>query len=315
METTDLVEAIHSVRNTSAPSRIILPESKRDDTCEPVGVLLLKPSSGHFPPNTIQEILDRLVLRHAYLIRSVVWWNGADIRAHRLMSLHYPGFHRIAHGGWAALSETAKSRLDACYNSPTEQGAFEQVYGVPFRLGLVCTPYELTTKGISPQRLNQLWELDRSEEPAAIKKVQRLDDEALSLALELAGEVNVPAFRGRKPVVLLNGFYTKLEEDFEARGCVALWIQKDAASATSWDALRTEFAGKTNPFQAPPHTVREDAARGVLKVETVSILANVVHLSATEIEGRREVEQVWWEPGRFARVFGTDRISAGMGLS
>jgi len=90
--------------------------------------------------------------------------------------------------------------------------------------------------------------------------------------------------------------FAKLEKDFEASGCVAILIQRESTSATSWDDLRNNYAGKTNPFQAPAGTIRGDAASGALKVETMSILANVIHLSATEAEGQREAENLWWNP-------------------
>jgi hypothetical protein len=300
-----LATAIHGLRNTTAPSQVILPtDSPRKEPHQPSGVLLLKPSSGYFPPKTIEQILERLVVRHGYRICSVAWWQGQDLRANDMMSLHYPGFHRVAHGGWAALSPEARAQLQACYHPGTVSGPFEAAFGKPFDLGLLRTPYELDQDGFSPERLNELWELDRQNEPLAIRRIQRLDEDTFALALELPHEFGGPAAGRGRTVILLNGFYAKLEKDFETKGCVALWIQKPAASATSWETLRTDYAGKTNPFQAPPGTIRGDAARGLLAVETVSILANVIHLSANEAEGRREVEQVWWEPRRVNRVFG-----------
>src|SRR6185369_15331429 len=139
-------------------------------------------------------------------------------------------------------------------------------------------------------------EMDRSREANAVKCIQRLDDDSFCLALK---SIDAGAPRGEIPglMVLVNGFFAKLEEDFESHGCVAIWIQQGTGSPTTWEALRSDYAGKTNPFQAPPHTIRGDAARGVLKVERVSILANVIHLSANEAEGHREVHDVWWSPG------------------
>jgi hypothetical protein len=309
MHLKELAAAIHAVRNTAAPSQIILPNGSREEhPQQPIGVLLLKPSSGRLPLKTIEEILERLVIRFEYRICSVAWWRGHDLKAQGMMSIHYPGFHRVAHGGWDALSTAAQAQLQACYDPGPGPGPFEAAFGIPFDMGLVRTPYDLAQSGYAPEQLNELWELDRQSEPLAIKRLQRLDDDTFALALELPDAAGQPTSGRRKTVVLLNGFYAKLEKDFEAKGCVAIWIRKPPASATSWETLRVEYAGRTNPFQAPPNTIRGDAARGLLEVETISILANVIHLSANEAEGRREVEQVWWEPERFARVFGREDL-------
>src|SRR5205814_8320730 len=124
-----------------------------------------------------------------------------------------------------------------------------------------------------PERLYQLWEMDRSQPCAPVECIQRLDDDSFSLALRLPDEKEIPEAWRRQVVVLLNGFYAKLEKDFEENGCIAVCIQRSAGTAASWEQLRGQFAGKTNPFQAPAHTVRGDAARGLLPVEKVAILA------------------------------------------
>jgi hypothetical protein len=236
-------------------------------------------------------------------IRSVVWWNGADIKKEGLMALHYAGFHRVAHGGLAALSEAGRTKLEQIYGPADDPTGFDKAFAMPFGSWLVRTPYDLVKEGISPERLNELWELDRSSELDAARRIQRLDDDSFALGLELPGDPTVPQELHRKVVVLLNGFYAKLEKDFETGGTIAIWIEQPLGSRFSWASLRSDYAGKTNPFQAPGGTIRGDAARGMLKVEAVSILANVIHLSANETEGRHEVQQVWWEPERFRRVF------------
>lgn len=299
MQHHELAETIYGVRTSNPPSRLLMVDENREPGhSEPMGVLLFKPSSGHLPLSTVVEILERLVVRHRYLIRSAAWWNGRDIRDGKLMSLHYPGFHRIAHGGWNVLSGAARMQLQTCYAADGAGEQFRTAFGIPFHPNLVRTPYELAETGITPKRLNQLWEMDRAAEPL-VRRVQRLDEDSLCLALDLSGEPVFSSATALKSVVVLNAFYAQLEGDFQANGCVALWIQKAPDSPTSWEALRSEYAGKTNPFQAAPGTIRGDAARGLLPVETVSILANVIHLSATEAEGWREVREVWWAPGRF----------------
>jgi hypothetical protein len=133
-----------------------------------------------------------------------------------------------------------------------------------------------------------------------MKRIQRLDEDTFCLALDLNQADSADPCRDRSPVIVLNGFYAKLHEDFEALGCVALWIERAPNSPTSWELLRTEYAGKTNPVEAAPGSIRGDAARGILPVETVSVLANVIHLSANEAEGHREVQEVWWAPSWLA---------------
>ncbi len=303
MQNLQLAKTIHELRRTGQPSCAILPCKKTPpDPAVPVGVLLLKPSSGYFPLETIAEILERLVTRHAYRIRSVMWWNGQDIKANRLMSLHYPGFHRMAHGGSAALSATARVRIEQCYLPGVDPNAFQRAFGRPFEFRLILTPYDLDREGLSVERINELWELDRSHEKEPLKTIQRLDDDTMCLALQLPDDDSVPVGLRSRVVILVNGFFAKLERDFEQGGCIAILIEKPPQSATSWDELRSKFAGATNPAKAPADTVRGDAARGVFKVEKVSILANVIHLSANEAEGRREVDEVWWHP-RFTRAF------------
>jgi hypothetical protein len=304
MELLDLAKQIYALRNSDRPSQIIQADTGETASAgRSMGVLLLKPSSGAIPLSTITEILQRLIGRHQYNVRAVNWWDGADIQKHGLMARHYPGFYRVAHGGLAALSALARANLEKHYSPPARLSEFTEAFGSAFGLGLVQGPYGLVTAGISPETLNQLWEADRAKEPL-LKTIQRLDDDAFSLALALPDDDRIPPPLRRGSVVLLNGFLAKLEEDFQARGCIAVWIERLPHSTTSWEALRAQFAGKTNPFLAPPETVRGDAARGVLQVETVSILANVIHLSADEKEGRREVEEVWWEPVVCGRVFG-----------
>jgi hypothetical protein len=115
-QVTELAQAIHALRNTAAPSQIILLEAGRAmDPGLPVGVLLLKPSSGHFPLKTIGEILERLVVHQGYRICSVVWWRGRDLRANGMMSLHYPGFHRSPMTGGAPCPP----RILSCYSNVT----------------------------------------------------------------------------------------------------------------------------------------------------------------------------------------------------
>jgi Nucleoside diphosphate kinase len=308
MEASQLAKNIYALRNSDRPSEIILPgASEPGNPPQPAGVLLLKPSSGHIPLSSLSEILDRLTGRYRYAVRAVAWWNGRDIKAHGLMALHYPGFHRAAHTGLPALSVEATTRLLGGYSLGA---AFENAFGEAFELHFVRTPYDLAKCGISFERLNQWWELGCSNESAPIRCVQRLDEDTFALAMRFGEEADVPQALWHKVVVLLNGFYGKLEKDFEAKGCIALLIQRQRDSVTSWEDLRTRFAGKTNPFQAPPDTVRGDAARGLLPVETVSILANVIHLSANEAEGQRELEKAWWEPARFKEVFGADSRGA-----
>ena len=303
MQNLILAKTIHELRQSGQPSRAILRCKKTPyDPATPVGVLLLKPSSGYLPQQTIAEILDRLITRHAYRVRSVMWWSGADIKASRLMSLHYPGFHRMAHGGFAAMTATARVRLEQCYLPGADPNAFQKAFGAPFESGLVQTPYDLVRAGLSADRINELWELDRSQEKTPVKTIQRLDDDTMCLALQLPNDDSVPPGVRDRVVILVNGFFAKLERDFEQSGCVAILIEKPPQSSTSWDDLRSKFAGATNPAKAPADTVRGDAARGILKVEKVSILANVIHLSANESEGRREVEEVWWH-ARFAQAF------------
>jgi hypothetical protein len=205
----------------------------------------------------------------------------------------------VAHGGAESLSPVAKEDLVAQY------AAFSDVFGTRFDLDLVRTPYDLANCGIPFERSNQWWERARSGERSALERVQRIDGDTYSLAMALGESADIAQELRGQTVVLLNGFYGQLEHDFETQGCIAIWIQRRPDSIVSWEELRTSYAGKTNPLQAPAGTVRGDAARGVLRVETVSVLANVIHLSANETEGRYEVEQVWWEPGRFAQVFGT----------
>jgi len=296
-----LANTIHDLRQTGQSSQAIL-RCKRmpADPSVPVGVLLLKPSSGYLPLETIAEILERLVTRHSYRVLSVMWWNGADIKASQLMSLHYPGFHRMAHGGSAALNATARVRLEQTYLPSADPNAFERAFGVPYDFSLIQAPYDLEDEGVSAERLNELWEMDQEKSP--LKTVQRLDEDTMCLALQLPNDDRIPPGARSRTVILVNGFFAKLERDFERSGCVAILISKPPESSTSWDDLRTKFAGATNPAKAPANTVRGDAARGVLKAEKVSILANVIHLSANESEGRREVEDVWWHP-RFTQAF------------
>ncbi len=304
MDISRLAKSIYVLRNSDCPSQVIVGEPASGATpAGPVGVLLLKPSSGRIPLESITEILDRLVSRYRYTICSVAWWHARDIRSERLMSLHYPGFHRVAHGGLAALSTEAKARLVSHYGESDRAAVFNKAFAVPFDTTLARTPYDLVQDGVSAERLNQLWEMDRSAQGSAVEQVLRLDEDSFALALRLPDEAAIPGAWRDRAVILLNGFYAKLEKDFEEKGCVAIVILRGPDAAVSWDDLRAQYAGKTNPFQAPANTVRGDAARGVLAVETVSILANVIHLSANEAEGRREVEQVWWEPRRVRAVF------------
>ncbi len=294
MELSELARNIFELRNSNRPSRIILAgEAEPGCPPEPGGVLLFKPSSGHIPLSSVMEILDRLTRRFRFIVRAAAWWHGNDIQAQGLMSRHYPGFHRVAHGGFTALSSEAKQRLASCYP--------ERDPSAPF---WVQTPYDLARIGLPFERLNQLWEQAGFNATQPAQGIQRLDEDSFSLQLAFDQRSDLPPALRNRSVVVLNGFYGKLEQDFERAGCIALWIQRQTGAGVSWDDLRSQFAGQTNPFHAPPHTVRGDAARGILPVERVSLLANVIHLSANEMEGKREVEEVWWEPVRFRRVFG-----------
>lgn len=302
MDIVKLARDICRLRQSDYPSCIIFDAfPARPTSAFPEGVLLIKPSSGHMPEATVADILDRLQSRFRYEIRSVAWWQGGDIRREELMSLHYQGFHQVAHAGVKALSAKARTRLEEYYGTGTLPLSSEQRF--VFSPDLARTPYDLIADGISPAQLNELWEQDHSREPMPFQAIQRLDEDAFCLALRFPVCDRIPASLHNTSVLLLNGFYALLEQDFATKGCIAIRIRRGAASTISWEALRSDFAGKTNPFQAAPGTVRGDAARGLLLVEKVSMLANVIHLSASEAEGQREVERVWWEAARLARVF------------
>ena len=298
-----LVREIHRVRNTAEPSCVLRPRhATPTPPDQPVGVLLLKPSSGYIPPATLAAILDRLTGPYGYAIEAAHWWSGPDLQRAKLMARHYPGFFRVAHGGWPALGKPARGLLTATANSVGSR--FQARFGAPFAPDLVRTPYDLIADGFAAEWLNHLWEQDRSGEQEPLARVQRLDEDSLALGLRFDRGPSVPERWHHRGVILLNGFFAQLERDFETHGCVALCLRRRPDSTTSWEALRTRFAGKTNPFEAPAGTVRGDAARGVLPVERVSVLANVIHLSANEAEGRREVEGVWWNPELLPQVFG-----------
>ena len=306
----ELARKIHALRNSGEPSQIIQHGAADATSTEGgMGVLLFKPSSGSIPLNSITEVLERLVTRHRYSIQAVTWWQGSDIRTQRVMARHYPGFYRVAHGGLGALSEAAVASLEAAYLQSSAGSSFLQSFGSPFHQKLVQGPYPLLGAGISEEVLNEIWEVDRAKEES-IRTIRRLDGDAFSLAFTFPDNTRFPAAVRNSSIVLLNGFFAKLEKDFETKGCIAVRIERPADSPTSWEELRANFAGKTNPFLAAAGTVRGDAARGLLPVQTVSILANVIHLSADEEEGRREVEQVWWAPDIFGRVFGVPKPTA-----
>lgn len=109
------------------------------------------------------------------------------------------------------------------------------------------------------------------------------------------------------PVV--NGHIPAMVEEWHRPGAVAVAVGlASGPSAQSWEKLRTDVLGHSDPAHAHPSSLRALAHRGHLPTrEAVTLSANLLHLSAGPLEAVRER---WLWLGGAGRETGDDLIDS-----
>lgn len=225
--------------------------------------LLLKPELTGLPPEAfgkvwaaVSEILD------SFSVDILAWLAlpGGVLAETGIIQAHYGVIDRIARAGRAALSAEAEGNLQALLNdkwsgATSTMGAFQFLEMYPF--------FSATTLAVLYDNLDSI----------------RLAGGSHAAPVILRGEHQI----------ILNGFHPAQLIRFteNSASVLAFWC----ASDTSWESLRRDMTGATNPERSEPGSLRETLLRrkDELGIPTFNGPLNGVHVSAGPIEGMIEL--------------------------
>ena len=185
---------------------------------------------------------------------------GPELESSGAMADHYGVINKISRLGRSALTESTEQALAEQYAAELAAGA-EVLGGHQF----------LETFGeFSPYSLGVLF---------ANLSVGRLGPGTYAAVANVDGQT----------VVILNGFHPRQLSFFTAEDTVCAFLH--AGSDTSWESLRGDLIGTTDPSKADAGSIRgtlfaDPAAFGLA---TVSYNFNGVHMSAGPLEGLVEL--------------------------
>lgn len=126
------------------------------------------------------------------------------------------------------------------------------------------------------------------------------------------GTYAAPAKIDGETVVVLNGFHPRQLSFFTAEDAVCAFLH--ASSATSWEVLRSDLIGSTDPAKAAAGSIRgtlfaDPAGFGLTSVNSNF---NGVHMSAGPLEGLAELDRFFGAaPGGSRWRFGALLLAAG----
>lgn len=181
------------------------------------------------------------------------------LKRHRVFEQHYGVINQIATRGLAAVSDTARGKIDELIRQEGDDIEILSAF----------------------QFLEQFPDYD-AESLAALH-------DSLPLHRFGGGTNGVLVAKGERRILLLNGFHPyQLEEYYTpGRSIMNLVVR----SSSSWKALRRDLTGATNPARAQAGSIRALLLerRDALGLPEVSPMHNGVHLSAGPVEAVVEI--------------------------
>jgi nucleoside diphosphate kinase len=226
-------------------------------------VIFSKPEVGRLSGADLDKVWDLLASSFSasgVTVHATKILTGSELESSGAMADHYGVINKISRLGRSALTEATEQALAEQYATELDAGA-EVLGGHQF----------LDTFGeFSPVSLGVLF---------ANLSVGRLGPGTYAAVANVDGQT----------VVILNGFHPRQLSFFTAEDTVCAFLH--GSSATSWESLRGDLIGTTDPSKADAGSIRGTlfADPASFGLATVSYNFNGVHMSAGPLEGLVEL--------------------------
>lgn len=254
------------------------------------GVLFFKPRSV-VTPAAVADLQERLV-GCGYAVFCARAVAPEEIKERQLAREHYLAHVLVAERG--NLLPRERLNLLRIYDREEFNARFQQhAWDVP-----VMPALEFMRKFRVPKKVIKEW----SETTAERKG---LDSGEVDAANEISDckYVNVfqhPGYFGGKPVFLVNPHILSVVDWFENIDgpLFVFFIHAVCGDALSWDRMRKEFCGASDPVHSLPGSIRKDCYEGLFPVKVKSAekakrIFNCIHLSNGIYESLREAN-IWF---------------------
>lgn len=226
-------------------------------------VVFSKPELGRLTGADLDRVWDLFassLTAYGVRVHQKLILTGAELERSGVMAEHYGVINQISRLGRPALTSAAGQALAEQYGAELSEGA------------LVLGGHQLLESypGFSPFSLGVLF---------ANLPVGRLGPGTYAGVVRIDGQ----------PVIILNGFHPRQLGFFTADDTVCAFLR--CSSATSWESLRTDLIGTTDPSAAAGGSIRGTlyADPAGFGLATVSPNFNGVHMSAGSLEGLVEL--------------------------
>jgi len=227
--------------------------------------LFLKPGvvEAH-PADNFSRILDLVLEKIAFFhlhIEEVHVLPWQYLRDYRIMNQHYGVLDGIARNASACMSDQVRRR-------------FREVYGADTNEVRVLGGFEFLDQfeEISPEALDVIW---------ANAEHKRLASGCFCAKIKV----------GHKVIFLMNGFTPQqLNTYLDPKIAIVVFM---LCGDASWRDLRINFAGKSDPSEAAPGSLRHDLFlnQEVLGIRELKLATNGAHLSAGPVEALVELRR------------------------
>ncbi|HEU5486155.1 MAG TPA: hypothetical protein VFU98_14695, partial [Microlunatus sp.] len=226
-------------------------------------VLFSKPELGRLTGAELDRVWDLFATSlsaYGVTVHRTKILTGSELESSGAMAEHYGVINQISRLGRPALTEATEQALREQYATELADGA-EVLGGHQF-----LTEYP----DVSPYALGVLF---------ANLSVGRLGPGTYAAVANVDGQT----------VVILNGFHPRQLSFFTAEDTVCAFLH--GSSETSWESLRGELIGTTDPAKAEAGSIRGTlfADPATFGLATVSYNFNGVHMSAGPLEGLVEL--------------------------
>lgn len=233
-------------------------------------VVFSKPELGRLTGTELDRVWDLFassLTMYGVQVHQKLTLTGSELESSGVMAEHYGVINQISRLGRPALTSAAEQALAEQYGTNLADGA------------LVLGAHQLleTYPGFSPFSLGVLF---------ANLPVSRLGPGTYGGLVRIDGQ----------PVIILNGFHPRQLGFFTADDTVCVFLH--CSSTTSWESLRTDLIGATDPSTAARGSIRGTlyADPGGFGLATVSSNYNGVHMSAGPLEGLAELVRFFGGP-------------------
>jgi hypothetical protein len=226
-------------------------------------VIFSKPELGRLTGSDLDRVWDLFAASldaYGVTVHRTAILTGPELESSGVMAEHYGVINNISRLGRSTLTEAAEQALTEQYGAELAEGA--QVLG--------GHQFLEQFPGFGAYSLGVLF---------ANLPVSRLGPGTYAGAVKVDGQ----------PVIILNGFHPRQLGFFTADDTVCAFLH--CSSATSWESLRNDLIGTTDPAQADPKSIRGTlfADPAGFGLATVSSNFNGVHMSAGPLEGLVEL--------------------------